>query len=244
MVSVWSRSSGSLVYQGSPHPRGVSVMGLAVAGDQVFTGGGDGRVARIQQEEEGEWAVAEVMEGIGEEVTHLDCEDKWAVVGSRGQAQLWDLEEGKVAAGVRGVPVKVRGEMGEALQVWMVCLLYPHIFLVGGDDWEGVQVQEIAIYLCTQLQVWHLLEHRCVRWILRDFNLHNVHLAAHLLTVAEYNDVMEQENRESLVVVLDTRELVREALPAEQLWSRRCLGFRPCHSIPYHSIKDYSVPLQ
>ena len=74
-----------------------------------------------------------------------------------------------------------------------------------------------------RIQVWHLLEHRCLRWILRDFNLHNVHLAAHLLTVSEYNDIMEQENRESLVVVLDTRELVKEALPAEHLWSRRCI---------------------
>ena len=28
------------------------------------------------------------------------------------------------------------------LKVWMVCLMHPFVFLVGGDDWEGLQVRE------------------------------------------------------------------------------------------------------
>ena len=26
-------------------------------------------------------------------------------------------------------------------KVWMACLMHPHVFLVGGDDWEGLQVK-------------------------------------------------------------------------------------------------------
>ena len=29
------------------------------------------------------------------------------------------------------------------LKVWMVCLMHPFVFLVGGDDWEGLQVTEL-----------------------------------------------------------------------------------------------------
>ena len=25
-------------------------------------------------------------------------------------------------------------------QVWMLCLSYPHVFIVGGEDWDGLQV--------------------------------------------------------------------------------------------------------
>ena len=71
------------------------------------------------------------------------------------------------------------------------------------------------------LQVWHLLEHRLVRWLLPDFPLHNTQIAGHYLTVSELKDSHDPEDKECVVVVLDRRELVQESLATSCLWSRR-----------------------
>jgi len=202
VVSAWDRKTGSLLYQGRPHGKGVSVMGLAVDGNSIVSGGGNGRLCRIS-EDNGEWDVREVMEGNGREVTHLDVRGRWGVVGNRKEALLWDLEAAKIEKNVKPVPVKV----------WMVCLMHPYIFVVGGDDWEG-------------LQVWHLVEHRLVRWLLRDFNLHNVHLANTFLAVSELNDITDPENKECITVVLDVHQLVDEKVELTKIWSRR-FSFNP-----------------
>ena len=155
LVSVWDREDGSLLYQGRPHGQR-AVLGLGVQeGGTVVTGGGrevcalhlpgggDGAICRLGLSEEGVWGVLERKEwpSRGEvtyfsspppapQVTHLHCEGGRAVVGSRKEARLWDLEQGQLVEGVKPVPVKV----------WKVCLAFPHVFLVGGDDWQGVQV--------------------------------------------------------------------------------------------------------
>jgi len=196
VVSVWEKKTGSLLYQGRPHGKGVSVMGLAIEGDSILSGGGNGRLCRIG-EEKGEWAVQEVLEGNGREVTHLDVRGRWGVVGNRREALLWDLQARKIDEQVKPVPVKV----------WMVCLMHPYVFLVGGDDWEG-------------LQVWQMVEHRMVRWVLKDFNLHNVHLSKTFLTVSELNDISDPENKECVTVVLDVHDLVDESVKMSELWSR------------------------
>ena len=135
VVSVWSRSSGSLVFQGFPHPRGVSVSGLAVSEDNVLTGGGDGRVARIQKTGEG-WN-AELLEGrSGQHVTHMECRGRWGVVGGRREAQLWDMETMAPKEGVKPVTIKVT----------MLCFKHPHVFIIGGRDFGGIQVTAVGYF--------------------------------------------------------------------------------------------------
>ena len=75
-------------------------------------------------------------------------------------------------------------------------------------------------------QVWHLVEHRLVRWLLRDFNLHNVHLANTFLAVSELNDITDPENKECITVVLDVHQLVDEKVELTKIWSRR-FSFNP-----------------
>ena len=80
------------------------------------------------------------------------------MVGNRREALLWDLQEGKIDEGVKPVPVKVGSKKLFCFyifmknvcliifqKVWMVCLMHPYIFLVGGNDWEGLQVK-VDIY--------------------------------------------------------------------------------------------------
>merc|ERR1712226_457728 len=120
-----------------------------------------------------------------------------------GEARLWDLRIGKLVEEVKPVTVKC----------WMVCIRYPYIFIVGGDDWDG-------------LQIWHFPENRLVRRILEDFPLHNIHISDPLLTLSELKDVADPENKECIVVVLDIRELTAPSMPVSNLWSRR-FSFQP-----------------
>ena len=70
------------------------------------------------------------------------------------------------------------------------------------------------------------MEHRLVRWLLRDFNLHNVHLANNFLAVSELNDITDPENKECITVVLDVHQLVDEKVELTKIWSRR-FSFNP-----------------
>ena len=76
------------------------------------------------------------------------------------------------------------------------------------------------------LQVWQMVEHRLVRWVLKDFNLHNVHLSNTFLTVSELNDISDPENKECITVVLDVHHLVDESVKMSELWSRM-FSFNP-----------------
>ena len=81
------------------------------------------------------------------------------------------------------------------------------------------------------LQVWQIVEHRLVRWELKEFNLHNVHLSNTFLTVSELNDISSEpeENKECITVVLDVNHLVDEAVKMSELWSRM-FSFKPGES--------------
>ena len=76
------------------------------------------------------------------------------------------------------------------------------------------------------LQVWQIVEHRLVRWVLKDFNLHNVHLSKTFLTVSELNDISDPENKECITVVLDAHHLVNESVKMSDLWSKM-FSFHP-----------------
>ena len=53
----------------------------------------------------------------------------------------------------------------------------------------GLILEQFGEYFV--LQVWQIVEHRLVRWVLKDFNLHNVHLSKTFLTVADLNENKE-----------------------------------------------------
>ena len=65
-----------------------------------------------------------------------------------------------------------------------------------------------------------MVEHRMVRLVLKDFNLHNIHLSNTFLTVSELNDISDPENKDCVTVVLDVHELADESVKTSELWSR------------------------
>ena len=71
-----------------------------------------------------------------------------------------------------------------------------------------------------------MVEHRMVRWVLKAFNLHNIHLSNTFLTVSELNDINEPENKECTTTVLDVHHLVDESVKISDLWSRM-FSFEP-----------------
>ena len=134
-----------------------------------------------------------------EGVTHIGADGKWAVTGSRKSIKLWDLNEHKLTESVR--PVKVK--------VFMLSFTYPHAFVVGGDDWNGIQI-------------WDLSKCELVRHVAEDGKpFYNVHYNGRFLTVSEANIPWRGENNEMMsVVVYDALELLDTKIETKNLWKK------------------------
>ena len=134
-----------------------------------------------------------------EGVTHIGADGKWAVTGSRKSIKLWDLNEHKLSESVR--PVKVK--------VFMLSFTYPHAFVVGGEDWNGIQI-------------WDLSKCELVRHVAEDVKpFYNVHYNGRFLTVSEANIPWRGENNEMMsVVVYDALELLDTKIETKNLWKK------------------------
>ena len=163
-VSLWSKTDGTLLYQDKHHGAQELVLGIKVTNDYVLTGGADGSVF-ILKHSEGNWKIAEKMSDNKEGITHIDADGQWAVTGTRKGIKLWNIEECKLVENVKPVGIKA----------WMLSFTYPHAFVVGGEDWGGVQV-------------WDMV--RCVklRHFMKDEKpFHNIHANSIFLTISEFN---------------------------------------------------------
>ena len=56
------------------------------------------------------------------------------MIGSRNGIFLWDIEERKVVPSEKPMEIKV----------WMLTFNFPHVCVVGGSDWDGFKVFNIA----------------------------------------------------------------------------------------------------
>eukprot|EP00092_Neocalanus_flemingeri_P015066 GFUD01016273.1.p1 GENE.GFUD01016273.1~~GFUD01016273.1.p1 ORF type:complete len:387 (-),score=69.86 GFUD01016273.1:41-1201(-) len=173
-VTIWNRIDGTLLYQSKPHGEYESVYGIKVTDDFVLTGAGDGSLV--------------ILENI------KDADGKWAVMGTRESIKLWDLEEHELVENVK--PIKVK--------VWMLSFKYPNAFVVGGKDWNGVQIWDMV--MCVQ-----------VRHILKDEKpYHNIHLNERFLTISEFN---RTNNEACSVAVYDVLELIDTTIDKTNLWN-------------------------
>jgi len=196
-VSIWNRNDGTLLYQGKHHGDHEShVFGIKVTDDYVLTGAGDGSFF-ILESINGEWKIAHKMFDNKEGITHIDADGKWAVTGTRKSVKLWDLNERKLIESIKPVLVKV----------WMLSFIYPHVFVVGGEDWNGVQIWDMV--KCVKIR--HILEEK--------LPYHNIHTNRRFLTISEYNDTWAGEHHESCSVsVYDVLELVNTKIEDKNLW--------------------------
>jgi hypothetical protein len=88
-------------------------------------------------------------------------------------------------------------------------ITYPHAFVVGGEDWNGVQI-------------WDLSKSELVRHVGEDEKpFHNVHFNGRFLTVSEFNITWRGENDEKVSeAVYDAMELLDKKIKTENLWKK------------------------
>ena len=197
-VSVWDRKDGSLLYRAKHHGEHVSVFGIKVADEYILTGAGDGSMCMLECPD-GVWKVKHEMLDNKEGITHIDADGKWAVTGTRKSIKLWDLEQQKLVENVK--PIKVK--------VWMLSFTYPHAFVVGGEDWKGVQV-------------WDMVKCVKIRQVEEDgAKFYNIHTNGRFLTVSELNDSWAADgNRMRSVAVYDALDLINTKLETQNLWKK------------------------
>ena len=199
-VSLWDRADGTLLYQDKHHGEQELVLGIKVTDDYILTGGADGSLF-ILKLMEGSWKIAHKMYENKEGITHIDAGGRWAVTGTRKEIKLWDLEEHSLVENVKPVLVKV----------WMLSFIYPHAFVVGGEDWDGVQV-------------WDMVRCVKIRHVMEDEKpFHNIHASSRFITISELNvnDTWAvEDNVLCSVVVCDVLELIDTKVEDKKLWKR------------------------
>ena len=90
------------------------------------------------------------------------------------------------------------------VKVWMLSFIYPHAFVVKGEDWNGVQVWDMV----NGIQTRHILEH--------EKHLDKVHSNGRFLTISEFNN--EWADSMCLVAVYDVQELIDTTIATKDLW--------------------------
>ena len=198
-VSLWNKREGTLLYQAAHHENHLSVYGIMITDEFLITGAGDGTVVIVKYIE-GKWVKTHEMHENTGCVTHVDVDGKWAAIGTRNSIKLLDLVEQKLVENVK--PIQVKG--------WMLSFLYPHVFVVGGIDFPGVQVWDMVG--CVRIR--HVLDG------MQPF--HHIHTNGHFLTVCEYNEMSTADgpDRSALVVVFDISELIDTSVDTKDLWMK------------------------
>ena len=197
-VSLWNRSDGSLLYRDKHHSKQELVLGIKVTNEYILTGGADGSLFVLKLVD-GVWKIAHKMYENKEGITHIDAEGKWAVTGTRQGIKLWDLGEYRIVENTKPVLVKV----------WMLAFIHPHVFVVGGEDWNGVQV-------------WDIVQSQMLRHFMEDEKpFHNIHANSIFLTISEFNDSWAGEDSDLCSVVLcDVSEMIDTKVDSKKFWKR------------------------
>jgi len=192
-VSLWNKNDGTKLYMDNHHREGEQVLGLKVTDDYALTGCGDGSVIVLKNRDD-RWSVVKKLDDNKEEITHIDADGKWMVTGSKKDIRLWDMEHCKLLENTKPVSVKV----------WMLSFRYPHVYVVGGEDWTGVQV-------------WDMVNCVLIRHFMRDeFSFHNIAAHDNIIILSELNE----NNEVCSVFVHDATELLDKKVDSAKLWKR------------------------
>ena len=99
----------------------------------------------------------------------------------------------------------------------MLCFTYPHAFVVGCQEWSGVQV-------------WDLVRCELVRHVEQGgMPFHNIHCNGRFITICELNMTRRgKKDAKPLVKVFDTLELVDSKIESKDLWTK-CVSYSPGH---------------
>jgi len=195
-VSVFCKTDGRKLYQERHHGEYQTVDGVKVTDSYVLTAGGDGSLVKVESVK-GVWRVTQETFENKEHITHIEADGKWAVTGSTKSVKLWDMDQYKL--------VQVGTGKVEAM-VFMLSFSFPHVFVVGGGDWPGIQV-------------WDIMRSHLIRHVDSEGNhFHKIHLHGRFLTVSEVNKFDEDNNSE--VLIYDVTELLELKFEATKLWKK------------------------
>ena len=184
--------SGYTGYQSNP----VQVLGIKMLENTGITGAQNGMISfyrKLNEERSNFWEVESVNSGI-EEITHIEGDEQRLVIGSRDGVYLWDMNQMKVIPSETPINVKV----------WMLSFRYPFVFVVGGDDWNGIQTYDI-------------LTGRLLRNIHPSIPFHNIHCNGRFVVLSEMMNHRTPIN----VAIYDTEELIEPSLRNQDLWSNK-----------------------
>ena len=196
VVSIWNKVDGKKLYQAKHHGEHIPVFGLKVCSNTtcVISGGGDGSLV-IVEPILGVWRISCEIFDNRDAITHIDADGKWAVAGSRRSIKLWDLEKRSQVDSVKPLPVKV----------WMLAFKYPNVYVVGGEDWNGIQI-------------WNITNGSLLRHITEtDKGYHSVHIKNRFLTTCENNETWRQPLS---VMLFDVNQLTDSSYKLTSLWRR------------------------
>jgi len=213
VVSVWSKEDGSKFYQATHHHWLAAVRTVKVYNSLVISGAGDGSLV-IVENMLGVWKVSSTfLDDRKDHISHIDIDDKWAVVGSNRGIKLWDLDKRSHVSSV------------EPVCVWRLAFKYPTVFVVGGLEWKGIQI-------------WNVVEDTFTRVIdsgVKAYN--NIHLKNRFLTVCECNETWDQDDRVDplSVVIFDVNQLTDSSFQSNSLWRRHWDYYLIDGSVAYYS---------
>ena len=195
LVKILDKVSGEELFSGY-QSNVLQILGIKMLENIGITGAQNGMISfyrKSNEERSNFWEVESVNSGI-EEITHIEGDEQRLVIGSRDGVYLWDMNQMKVIPSETPINVKV----------WMLSFRYPFVFVVGGDDWNGIQTYDI-------------LTGRLLRNIHPSIPFHNIHCNGRFVVLSEMMNHRTPIN----VAIYDTEELIEPSLRNQDLWSNK-----------------------
>jgi len=198
LVTIFDKNDGRIEYRENSHDgqerdQDEFGIGIKMLEKRAIVGGEDGIVRILERDSiSGQWRLSHSLTG-RPGITHIDGNEEWACIGTRGVVQVWDLNTLSL--------LHTKHEM--AVEVWMLSLSFPFVLVVGGQHWRG-------------LKVFHLTTGELVREMESEKSYHNVHCTSQTVTLCEVNSEAKKE-----VLLYDLSQLTNKNIPEKNLWFKR-----------------------
>jgi len=204
VLVILDKTTGSKLYQGVPLDS-TEVFGIKMIKNTAVVGDNHGNICFVKNEDPEvveSWTVNKYNDSNLKGVTHIEGNNDFLTIGTRSGIYLWDVKTMKLVESSIG-KIKAR--------VWMLTMIYPFVFVVGGADFKG-------------LKVYNLESGKCIRdYQYSDKGFHNVHTNGRFLIISEINMVYAFWNHQgrrdrNVFLTLDIHELLNEKIPDKDLW--------------------------
>jgi len=200
MVTIWKRKDFTPVYQ-IPHHGQNEVLGIKTVGNQILTGGNDGKIALLIYEDEQVKMIRQMADQhrpLGQpddlnKINHLDSDGVWALTGHNSGVKLWNVEEGKLVS------------TAKAGYVCCCALSYPYAATTGMTYNLGVGL-------------WDMIKGTCVRCINPQLSMWVVQVQGDYLAMSMSKG---EDDTPPITFIYKLAELTNVKIPEEKMWNRQ-----------------------